>query len=84
VAAAPRNAPFVLPQIVANPIIEQCVCAILRSPVLIFNSLSSKVPLISYGFSGVHWWLIYAMIEWIGPAGLLQWELRHAGLWVRL
>ncbi len=29
---APRSAPWVLPEIVANPIIEQCVCAILRSP----------------------------------------------------
>lgn len=29
---APRNDPFVLPQIVANPIIEQVVVAILRSP----------------------------------------------------
>jgi hypothetical protein len=29
---APRAAPWVLPEIVANPIVEQCVCAILRSP----------------------------------------------------
>ena len=29
---APRMAPWVFPEVVANPIVEQCVCAILRSP----------------------------------------------------